>query len=91
MQFLLLDLNKIKYNAFSRSYEFAQSKFPKGLENIPGFDKVIESCICDHTPLEELEAIRAYASFDIIKRFVVNKEINTINIEILLLSFIAIK
>jgi len=53
-----LDINKIKYNAFYRSYEFAESKFPKGYENIPGFDKVIQSVkqeLETKTPLEEME------------------------------------
>ena len=38
-----LDIVQLKYNAFYRSYEFVESKFPKGYESIPGFDKVIES------------------------------------------------
>jgi len=53
-----LDISKIKYNAFYRSYEFAESKFPKGYENIPGFDNIIESVRQDletKTPLEEIE------------------------------------
>ena len=53
-----LDMSKIKYNAFYRSYEFAESKFPKGYENIPGFDKVIQSVadeLAQTTPLEEME------------------------------------
>jgi hypothetical protein len=53
-----LDISKIKYNAFYRSYEFAESKFPKGYENIPGFDKVIQSVrqeLETKTPLEEME------------------------------------
>lgn len=53
-----LDINKIKYNAFYRSYEFAESKFPKGYENIPGFENIIESVrqeLENITPLEEME------------------------------------
>jgi hypothetical protein len=50
-----IDYNKIKYNAFYRSYEFAASKFPPGYEQIPGFDKIIDSCRSTMTPLEELE------------------------------------
>ena len=38
-----LDILQLKYNAFYRSYGFVESKFPKGYESIPGFDKVIES------------------------------------------------
>ena len=53
-----LDINKIKYNAFYRSYEYAETKFPPGYESIPGFDKVIESVrqeLEKITPLEEIE------------------------------------
>lgn len=57
-----LDLNKIKYNAFYRSYEFYENKFPKGYESIPGFDKIIDSIVCKaketkKTPLDELEEL----------------------------------
>lgn len=53
-----LDINKIKYNAFYRSYEYAESKFPPGYENIPGFENIIESVrqeLENITPLEEME------------------------------------
>ena len=55
-----LDICDLKYNAFYRSYEFVESKFPKGYESIPGFDCVIQS-IADKldreqiTPLKEIE------------------------------------
>lgn len=53
----IIDIEKLKYNSFYRSYEFVESKFPKGYENIPGFDKVIQS-IADElkltSPLEEI-------------------------------------
>ena len=52
-----LDLNKIKYNAFYRTYEYAETKFPKGHENIPGFGDVIQLFADDlgqTTPLEEI-------------------------------------
>ena len=58
-----LDLNKIKYNAFYRSYEFYENKFPKGYENIKGFDKVIDHIVYKaqekkKTPLDELEELK---------------------------------
>ncbi len=56
-----IDLDMLKYNSFYRSYEFAESKFPAGHECIPGFDKVIESCIPKLTPLEELDNIHKEA------------------------------
>jgi hypothetical protein len=49
------DWEKVKYNTFYKSYEFAEKKFPKGYENIPGFDKVIELCIPKMTPVEEIK------------------------------------
>jgi hypothetical protein len=49
-----IDVSKLQYNAFYKSYEFAQSKFPSGYDSIPGFENVIESCICQHTPLDEM-------------------------------------
>jgi hypothetical protein len=38
-----MDIAQIKFNAIYRSYEFVESKFPKGYESIPGFDKIIQS------------------------------------------------
>ena len=52
-----IDISKIQYNAFYRSYEFVENKFPSGYETIPGFDKVI-NMIAENlestTPLEEI-------------------------------------
>jgi HSP90 family molecular chaperone len=50
-----IDYNMVKYNAFYKSYEYAESKFPNGFEVIPAFDKIIEMCIPELTPLEELD------------------------------------
>lgn len=49
----VVDINKLKYNAFYRSYEFAESKFPKGIQGCDYMRKVVESCIPTLTPLEE--------------------------------------
>ena len=51
----VIDLNKLKYNAFYKSFEYHASKFPDGYSSIAGFDKIIES-IADNskTPLEEM-------------------------------------
>jgi hypothetical protein len=38
-----IDINMLKYNAFYRSYDFFESKFPAGYQCIPGFNKIIES------------------------------------------------
>ena len=37
-----IDMNKIQYNNYYQSYEFFESKFPKGYDNIIGFSDVIE-------------------------------------------------
>ena len=50
-----IDWDKVRYNSFYRSYEFAESKFPAGYDSIPGFDKIVEQCIPQLTPLEEME------------------------------------
>ena len=51
----VIDLNKLKYNAFYKSFEHHANKFPNGYNSIPGFDKIIES-IADNSksPLEEM-------------------------------------
>ena len=38
-----IDFNKIQYNNYYQSYEFFESKFPKGYDNIVGFSDVIEN------------------------------------------------
>ena len=55
----IIDFEKLKYNAFYRSYEFYENKFPKGYENIPGFNKIIENIALqaeeeNKTPLQEI-------------------------------------
>jgi hypothetical protein len=51
----VIDLNKLKFNAFYKSYEYHASKFPDGHSSIKGFDKIIESIAENSkTPLEEM-------------------------------------
>jgi hypothetical protein len=55
-----IDIEKVKYNSFFRSFEFYENKFPSGYENIPGFDKIIVQLSVsanenEITPLKELE------------------------------------
>jgi hypothetical protein len=53
-----VDVAKLKYNAFYRSYNFYLDKFPKGFDGLLGFEKVIESIQqqnADNTPLKEIE------------------------------------
>jgi hypothetical protein len=51
-----IDWSKVQYNAFYKSPSFFESKFPEGLvDNLPGFDKVIETMACNaQSPLEEM-------------------------------------
>ena len=51
-----IDWSKVQYNAFYKSPSFFESKFPEGLvDNLPGFDKVIESMAENaQSPLEEM-------------------------------------
>jgi hypothetical protein len=49
------DLNKVKYNTFYKSFEYFDSKFPDGMENLPGYYKIIDHMIDNaKTPLEEI-------------------------------------
>ena len=54
-----IDMNKIQYNNYYQSYEFFQSKFPKGYDNIIGFSDVIENMAANAklknlNPLDEI-------------------------------------
>ena len=39
----VIDVNKLKYNAFYKSFDYHASTFPDGYSSIKGFDKIIES------------------------------------------------
>jgi hypothetical protein len=55
-----IDWDKLRYNTLYRDYSFYESKFPKGYETIPGFDKVIELIAeknQDNSPLKEIQEI----------------------------------
>lgn len=64
----VIDLSKVKYNAFYRSYEFVESTFPKGCQNIPYFDKVIESIV------EQIEEQNITPLSEITKRSSIDKD-----------------
>ena len=54
-----IDMNKIQYNNYYQSYEFFESKFPKGYNNIIGFSDVIENMAANAklknlNPLDEI-------------------------------------
>ena len=51
-----LDLSKVQYNNLYHSFDFYNSKFPQGYDNIPAFRDVIQSIVeknNDNTPLKE--------------------------------------
>jgi hypothetical protein len=53
-----IDINKIKYNAFYRDYNYFDKKF-NGLQNYPGYDDYINYLVENSkTPLEQLEEIK---------------------------------
>ena len=54
-----IDMNKIQYNNYYQSYEFFESKFPKGYNNIIGFSDIIENMatnakLKNQIPLDEI-------------------------------------
>ena len=62
-----IDVAKLQYNAFYKSYDFYLNKFPKGLDNLPGFNKVIESIVeknADNSPLKEITELKSNSILD---------------------------
>jgi hypothetical protein len=62
-----VDVAKLRYNAFYRSYNFYLDKFPPGFDGLPGFEKVIESIQeknADNTPLKEIEEKKSASILD---------------------------
>ena len=50
-----IDWAKIQYNTFYKTPEYFESKFPSGMLDLPGFDKVIQTMVDNaKTPLEEM-------------------------------------
>ena len=52
-----IDWTKVQYNAFYKSPTFFENKFPAGwVDNLPGFDKVLQNIANNaQSPLEEME------------------------------------
>ncbi len=51
-----LDWNRLEYQCHYNSFQFYESKFPPGFENIPGFNQILENLVIKnehHTPLAE--------------------------------------
>ena len=56
---VIVDYDFLLYNNLYKSFQFYEAKFPTGYENIPGFEKVIETIVensQDKNPLDELLA-----------------------------------
>jgi len=54
-----LDINKIKYNAFYRQYDFHLSNIPKALHNVPGIEQLVQENMKNAvSPLEAIERRR---------------------------------
>ena len=51
-----IDISKIQYNNYYQSYEFFESKFPKGYDNIIGFSDVIE-CMATNAKLKNINPL----------------------------------
>lgn len=51
----VVDMNKIQYQSFYKTFEYAKSKFPKGIDGCWYMDKVIEESIVEQSPLELME------------------------------------
>lgn len=50
----IIDYDKIKYQAFYKTFEYASSKFPAGFAECDYLRPVIEASIPQHSPLDEM-------------------------------------
>ena len=69
-----IDMNKIQYNNYYQTYQFFESKFPKGYDNIIGFSDVIEN-MATNAKLKNLNPL------DEINYLNINNGINSIILE----------
>ena len=69
-----IDISKIQYNTYYQSYEFFESKFPKGYDNIIGFSDVIEN-MATNAKLKNINPL------DEINNLIINNGINSIILE----------
>ena len=55
---IIVDESRLQYNDLYKSYDFYDSKFPEGYENIPGFNQIIDTIVeksKENSPLIEYE------------------------------------
>ena len=69
-----IDISKIRYNNYYQSYEFFESKFPKGYDNIIGFSDVIEN-MATNAKLKNINPL------DEIINLIINNGVNSIILE----------
>jgi hypothetical protein len=56
-----IDFQKLKFNSCHKEPHYYEKRFPKGFENMIGFDKIIQSFIdknADLSPYEEMEKMK---------------------------------
>jgi hypothetical protein len=78
---LNIDIEKLKYNAFYRSYEFYEKRFEKELKYIPHFDKVVENIVNEKEQLE-ITPLKEYEDRFETTEYNIEEELNNIHIEI---------
>lgn len=75
-----IDWDKVRYNAFYRSPEYFLNKYPKGFENLPGADKIIDEMILQcKSPLEEMNERKQESINKIWEETILNLSVNDID------------
>lgn len=59
-----LDMSKLQYQSFYRSFEYAASQFPEGFKATEFLHPIIEASISNESPLDQMNAIHSKATTD---------------------------
>lgn len=78
---LKIDMEKLKYNAFYRSYEFYEKRFEKELKYIPHFDKVVDMIVNEKEQLN-ITPLKEYEDRFETKEYNIDEELNNMCLEI---------
>jgi len=63
-----IDWDNVRYNSFFKTFDYQYSKFPDGIESLPGWEKIIDSMVSNaKTPLDEILERQKNISNDNIK------------------------
>jgi hypothetical protein len=54
-----LDMSKLQYQSFYRTFEYAASQFPEGFNATEFLHPIIEASISNESPLEQMDKIHA--------------------------------